>query len=292
LPDAAFQIDYLFADWRWHPPVALGERLKAAVLLVFTFSFKPHYTFGDDRPLFGSLFTLSLGLLPLLPRARRLWFGAYVGAGALFAWAFTFWVDRNLQTFAPLLAAVTAAILIRAWSLGWVARVGVAALVGTQLVWGGDLYFSGSERIADALSLIKSGIDGKSKDRFHGYRRDFVALGGALPKDATVLLHNKFVMLGIDRRVLLDAEGFQGLIDYRSFTTPRDMYERLRAVGVTHVAWRGSEAGASLQADVIYHLFTAFYAGKPRKFGSLGACPHAPRAATGSSAARSAEPRP
>jgi len=34
IPDAALFMDYLFADWRFHPPATLGERLKAALQMV------------------------------------------------------------------------------------------------------------------------------------------------------------------------------------------------------------------------------------------------------------------
>lgn len=270
VPDAQLQMDYLFADWRWHPPTDLFERVRAAAEMVFTFSFVPHYTFVGNVPLFGSLFTLSLPLIFFIGRARRLWLGAAVGTGALLVWAMTFWVDRNLQTFLPLLVAVTAATLVRLWELGSLARVGVSALVALQVVWGADYYFSGSDRIANAMSLIRSGMEGRAENRFSGYRQAYIALGDSLPEEAVVLLHAQHVMLGINRPVLLDVIGFQGLVDYRTFRSPRDIHQRYRQLGVTHVVWSpGLGPSASKQEDVLFALYSTQHLAGPAAFGGF-----------------------
>lgn len=256
LPDAQKQFDYLVADYNYLPPRVLSQRVGKALEMMFTFSFKPHYTWTHDQPTFGSLLTLLLPGLLFIGRARKLWLGMAVCMGALFMWAMTMWVDRNLQTFMPLMAAVVAALLFRVWQVGALARVGVSALVFLQVVWAGDWYFSGNERIANAMTLIRSSIEGHARKRFKGYRSDYVAIGKALPHDAVVLLHGQHSMLGIDRPVLLDLAGFQGAIDYRTLRTPRDLYDRLRQLGVSHVIWApGTDPGAYRQEDVVFDLF-------------------------------------
>jgi hypothetical protein len=269
--DAALQMDNLFVDWRWHPPHALGARAWAALKLVFTFSFEPHYSFIENLPMFGSLFTLGLALLPLIPpRAGRLWWGSAVGLGALFTWAFTFWVDRNLQIFMPLLAAVTAAVVIRAAELGRLARVGLALMLTVQLAWAVPLYFSGRDRITGAVSLLSDAVRGGARTHLRTYRQEYIALGESLPKNAVVMLHNWHGMLGIDRRVLLDWIGFEGIIDYRTFRTPRDLYDRLRALGVTHVVFvPGQHPTASKQEQAIFDTFATLYGTASRQFGGL-----------------------
>src|SRR5262249_51609932 len=155
--DAQKQIDYLFADARFHPPKLFSKRLRMALEMVFTFSFTPHYAlWTGGRPTFGSLPTLLLPALSFIGRARKLCVGMGVCLGALFVWAMTFWIDRNLQTFMPLMAAVVGALIFRVWRVGVLARIGVAALVALQIVWAGDWYFSGSDRIANAMTLIRS----------------------------------------------------------------------------------------------------------------------------------------
>jgi len=269
VPDAALHMAVLTADWQYLPPPGLLERVAAALRISFTFSFDPHYWFGSDVPTFGSLFTLLLPLLLVLGRAPRLWLAAGVGFAAVFAWAATYWLDRHLQTFLPLLAATTGALLVRGFELGRLARLGLAALVGVQLLWGAGLAFSGADRMASALALIRSGAEGEAARRYASFRSEYVALGRALPEDAVLMLHTHHVMLGIDRPVLLDWAGFQGLIDYRPLRSAREVHERLRELGVTHVAWvPGGTPAPSKQADV---LFAALLAGREERSRSFGA---------------------
>lgn len=270
LHDAQKQFDFLLADFNYHPPKILSQRLRKAFEMMFTFSFKPHYTWTNDRPTFGSMLTLLLPALPFVGRARKLWLGMAVCMGALFTWAMTMWVDRNLQTFMPLMAAVVGALLFRAWQVGALARVGVAALVALQVVWAGDWYFSGSDRVANAFTLIRSSMEGHTRKRFKGYRSDYVAIGKALPHDAVVLLHGQHSMLGIDRPVFLDLAGFQGAIDYRTLRTPRDVYDRFRELGVSHVIWApGANPAAYRQEDVVFGLFAHSLLPDASSYGGL-----------------------
>lgn len=284
VPDAALLVNTLFADWRHRAPSALSSRLLEALKLLFTFSFDPHYSFIGPRPYFGSLFTVFLALLPFIQRARRLWIGAFVGCGAIFFWAMNYWVDRNLQTFLPILVATTAAIIVRAWAIGRLVRMGIAALVGLQLVWGVDLMFSGQDRFAAGVSMIRSGFDGRAKNRYDEFRRDYIRLGESLPQDALVVMHNSHNTLGINRRILLDWIGFQGAIDYRSMRTPRDVYDQFRALGVTHVVYLlGNHGAASKQEDVLFSAFAHLYGGPKQSFGGLQvfAMPTTPPPVTG-----------
>ncbi len=255
-PDGALLMKYLFADWRWHPPVEIGERIKEAGKMAFTFSLQPHYSFAKDLPVFGSLFTLSLPLLITQSARRRVWLLAAVGFGAVLTWALTFWVDRNLQTFLPVLAASAAATLVGAWNTGRAARVGVSLLIGAQAVWGADLMFSGADRIQSAIALIRSGQEKRASGRYDGYRGPYVQLAASLPKDAVVLLHQAHISLGLNRKVLLDWIGFQGVVDYRALRTPRDIYDRFVALGVTHIVAPYVRHNAPTKQEQV--LFAAF----------------------------------
>ena len=274
LADAQLQMDTLFADWQYHPPPGLLERRAEAFRLSFTFSFDPHYWFTYDVPTFGSLFTLLLPLLLVLGRAPRLWLAAGVAWGGVFAWASTYWLDRNLQTFMPLLAATTGALLVRGFELGSLARVGLSALVGLQVLWSADYCFSGSDRIGSALALIQSGANGEARQRYTSFRKEYVDLGRALPEDAVLMLHTHHVMLGIDRPVLLDWAGFQGLIDYRPLRSAREVDQRLRSLGVTHVVCvPGGTPAPTKQADVLFAALVAERADETRSFGALRLLP-------------------
>ncbi len=271
--DAAFQVRNVLADWNWHPPPELGQRIKSASEMMFTFSFLPHYSFVNYMPVFGSTFTLALPLLIPIGRAWRVWLGAAIVLCTLFMWAMSYWVDRNLQTFLPVMVAVTAAILVRAWQLGWFARAGVALLVAVQLAWAVPWYFEGSGRMMGAISLLKSSTEGHAREILRGHRSQYVALGKSLPANAVVMVHNQHVMLGIDRPVILDWMGFQTIIDYRLFKTPRDLYDRLRQIGVTHVAWTQGGEAATMQAEIIFDVFAHVYGRDRQQFSELTVFP-------------------
>jgi hypothetical protein len=269
-PDAPRLVRYLLTDWHTHPPRDLIQRFEQAARLVFTFSFEPHYSFIGDRPNFGSLFTLLLPFVPILPAARRLWFGYLVGIGSLAGWTLGFLVDRNLQAILPILVAVTAAVVVRVWRVGGLARLGLAPLVVLQVVWGADFMLSGNDRLQAGVALIKSGFDARASERFAGYRRGYRDVGHSLPRDALVVLHESHVSLGINRRILLDLAGFQGLIDYRVFRSPRDMYDRFAELGVTHLLVpAGSHTASSKQEDVIFDTFAGFYATRTADVGGF-----------------------
>lgn len=277
IADAGLRVRNVIADWNWHPPEALGERLsKAFEMAFYSFSFVPHYSFVNNLPVFGSTFTLLLPVLVVLKNAGRIRVGALICLGALMLWAFSYWVDRNLQTFLPLLVAVTGAIILRTWELGWLARAGLTALLTVQVAWATPLYFSGSDRLNGAISLIRAGMEGRARQHLAGYRSQYIALGKSLPKNAVVMLHNQHVMLGINRPVILDWTGFQTIIDYRLLKTPRDLYDRLREIGVTHVVVPPSGPAATLQDDVIFETFAHRYGQGRQHFGELSVFPMPP----------------
>jgi hypothetical protein len=265
-PDAA---SHPLADPNWRAPGPLGARLGSALRLTFTFAFTPHYSFVNNLPVFGPLFTLSLLLLPVVKAGRRLWLGAAIAVGAVFIWAATYRVDRNLQIIMPLLAAVTGAVLWKAWQLGQPVRAAVAALVAVQVLWSGDLMFSGKDRIQGSLALITSGFDGRAATRYASYRSEVRDLSAALPPDAVVVLHTMHGSLGLDRRVLLDWMGFQSLIDYRTMQRSRDLHDRFRALGVTHVVV-GASGGAPPSTRQEELVFSAFLARHARLVGTFG----------------------
>jgi hypothetical protein len=270
MPGVIQMLDYLFVDWHWHPPRQLAERIWQALRLTVMFSFEPHYSFIGNRPNFGSLFTLTLPFIPFVPIRRRLIPAAAVAMGALFAWAFSYWVDRNLQTFLPVMVAITGATIAAVWGMGLPAKLGVGILIALQLVWGVDFYFSGSDRLQAGVALIKSGFDGNSNKRFDEYRRSYRELGQAIPINGLAILHNSHISLGINRRVLLDWIGFQGLIDYRGFKTPREAYDRFAQLGVTHlIVQPGSRAAASKQEEVIFDTLVGLYAKRTANIGGF-----------------------
>lgn len=268
VPNAPTLVREILMDWSWKPQGTLPVRLKEALELLFTFAFRPHYSFTNGVPVFGFAFTLTLPFLLTIPfrEARRLWLATFLSLGALFCWANTVRVDRNLQTFLPLLVVTTVAILVRAWRTGLLARIGVAVLVISQLTWAGDTWFGGG--IGSGIALIRSGADGHAETRFAGVSADYVALNRVLPKEAVVLLHHWHLSLGINRPIFTDWVGFQGSIDYHAFSNERQYYDRLRQLGITHVVHiPGEQASPSRQEDVIFNSLTLRYGGAKQRAG-------------------------
>lgn len=261
-PDGILGINYIFTDTNWVPKGSLAERAVHAVRLFFTFSFDPHYSFSNNIPSFGSLFTLLLPGVILLRRRKGYWLPLFIGSSAIFIWAVTFNVDRNLQTFMPILVASTGALIVGLWRLGWLARLGLIPLVGMQLVWGGDAFFySNHPNVKASIDLIRSGADRRAKQRMDGYRWDYVAISKALPKDAKVVLHTSHLSLGIDRDVFQDWAGYQGLISYHTARTPRELHDYFKKLGMTHLLEASPARPASTrQEEVLFDTYVDRYA--------------------------------
>ena len=267
VPQASFLFEWLFKDYRWRPHGTLIQNLIEAVKLCYTFSFDPHYSFTKNVPNTGSLFTLTLPLILFLRAPRRLWLGAFAGFGCLFMWAMTFRVDRHLQTIMPLLMATTGAVLVRTWEMGWAARAGLLPLVGLQLVWGGDaMVYSSHSRVKGAIDMIRSGYDGGRDNRFN-FRADFREIGKYLPPNARLLMHTYRPNLGIEREVLMDWAGQQGLFSYEPLRSPRDVHAMWRAQGLTHLLHLPSRESPSRQEDVLFHDYLVHYTTIHKRFG-------------------------
>ncbi len=270
VPNAVVLVNNILVDAGCVPKGSFFARLWHAIGLFFTFSFRPHYSFSKDVPVFGSLFTLLLPCLLLVSARRAIALTAFIATGALLAWGMTYNVDRNLQTFMPIMVCVTGALLVKLWRLGWLARLGLVPLVALQLVWGADAPFYGIQhQLNSAMDLIRSTFEGRAKSRFDGYRSNFVAVRRALPSDSKVLLHGSHVSLGIDRDTLQDIVGFQGLISYHEVRTPRELFDYFRSLGITHMARTQVVWDSSRQEQILYDLFLSRYAVSVGDFGGI-----------------------
>ncbi len=257
----------LLSDWPYDPmaqATAKGDfltQLVSALRLMFTFAFEPQYTFGAGLPSFGFLFSLMIPIALIHAKNRRMLTALLLAQGSVFLWALVYRVDRNLQLLLPWLVVVTASATILSWRTGRLARVGVSLLLLTQVAWGTPfLVGGGGERIKSFMDHVKRSLSRAEGDPYDSFRRPYRELGEALPKDAVVLLHTAHLHLGIDRTVLQDWAGWQYLIDYRAMRTPRDVFERYRRVGVTHMVWNRYDFPSSKQEDVLFFLFTRRYA--------------------------------
>ncbi|MBN2574250.1 MAG: hypothetical protein JXP73_06775 [Deltaproteobacteria bacterium] len=263
IPDAAALVDTAAIGVDQHCPTGATRwaRVKKGLRLAFTFAFEPHYSFKGDRPSFGFLFTLLSPLVLVLPNTRRLKLGALACIGAVFAWAMTRQIDRNLQIVLPALVAVTVGTMARIWSLGRAARAALCLLVLLQVAWNAQYLY---EPIQPLLERARLGALGRVDAYDLQARREMTR---RLPEDAVVLMHYQHVTLGLDRRVLHDTGGFQGLIDQRPLHTARALYERWREIGITHVVWNWREHSASPQEQIAFAVFASLDAVRMGTFG-------------------------
>ena len=232
----------------------LFERIVETLKALVTFSFVPHNwgSFHGDTPVFGSLFTLTA---PMLLYFRRTWklglFAIAIHIG-IAVWFITTHQDRFLQALLPWMAASTAAILVLAWREGRWIRVGVAALVAAQFVWGADVYFFRTHAmIGDAplkalIEFVGAGHRKEYQSRFHVHD-EMRKIGQAMPTGAKVLVHNSRDRLGLGVAAVTDESGWQGAIEYLDLSAPRAVGQMWRELGITHVLWRTEHSDMSPQ---------------------------------------------
>jgi len=259
-PGSAALASSHLADVGLRAPGTVTERIASSLELMLTYSIEPQFSFAGKLPLSGSLFALSLPIVLSQAKNRRLLLGFLLAQSTLFLWAMTYRVERNLQLLIPWLAAATAAALAGAWHSGWLVRSALIPLVLLQVGWGAKYMVAGGlDRTKSAQHLLGRDLE-ESAAPFAGYRTEFRALGAALPSDSLVLLHTAHLQLGIDRAILSDWAGWQYLIDYRPMRTARDVYERYRALGVTHLVWNNYDFPGMKQQDVLFVTFTRRHA--------------------------------
>jgi hypothetical protein len=269
-PNSAYYFDNYTTDPNYWIRGNALDKLSNAVRLLFTFSFKTHYSFAHDVPSFGSLFTLLTPAVLLVPKRLRLMPAVLIAVGAVLVWGYVYFVDRNLQTFMPVLVCVTGALIVELWRMGGAVRLGLIPLLAFQIIWGGDApFYTGRDRIRSSMDLIGSGYDGQAAHRFDRYRSIFVAIHKALPKHARVLLHTFHVSLGINRDVMLDWANYQGLITYANIHTPRELFDYYHSLGITHLLYELPmlSFAPSKQEEVVWNALVTGYATPVGQFG-------------------------
>ncbi|NUP10437.1 MAG: hypothetical protein HOW73_30675 [Polyangiaceae bacterium] len=276
----------LFDDWRasdadrWIPKGTTTEKLKQTFEALATFSFEPHdySNFHGKVPVFGSLFTLSVILLPFVKGARRTWSLVAATNLGVFIWFWTMHQDRYLQLLVPWMAAVTAATIALAWRSGWVGRVASMSLVGFQMVWGGDAYLIPAHAmtkkapVTTTNELLAGGYKKQYEQRFKSAGNLFtIGASKDLPADARILLHENNPRLGLWRPVVADIAGWQFALRYELFESPAALDDALRKLKVTHIVSRVKKSRGvdCLGADLRFLDYLQHDARHDRRFGEL-----------------------
>jgi hypothetical protein len=248
-------------------PDGIWEGIKAA----FTFAFLPNdwAVFHRDWPVFGFLFTLSLPCLLFLRGARRIWWLYAGGLSAVFIWYMSNHYDRYLQAILPWMAAATGGTFVLIWQSGKWARWALLPLIALQCIWGGDIPFFRTHNLIRDSSInyssqfLASGFEGTAH-RLRVYE-PLGSIGESLPKQATVLIHDYYRPLGLDRNWVTDR--MQNRISYGTLLSPRAIHQELRDLGVTHVFWNAaSERRDSLAGDLAFLRYVSQYTEDWKRF--------------------------
>ncbi|WP_433930695.1 hypothetical protein AB3662_42020 [Sorangium cellulosum] len=274
-PQHARSAEFMEKAYPNKPYLPKGKGLERQLIAVgnfFSFSFSPHYSFTRYVPSMGSLFTLLLPTLLVIRGRRRPALAAWAAFAGIWVWGNTYTADRYLQGLLAVPIAATAAMLVRTWQLGTIARLGLVPLVVFQIVWSGDVpFYSGPDRLERALSLIRSTYEKKWTDaqRFK-FRENHRAITQATPPDARILARNYRTTLGIERDIVFDIQAWQSLIFYEPVRGPRELYEHYRSVGITHILYPPNQRPPdTLQAAVLFNELVHRHATEKRRFGSL-----------------------
>ncbi|MES1208787.1 MAG: hypothetical protein ABUS79_22855, partial [Pseudomonadota bacterium] len=271
-PESPASFD-IFAGFSAFPAPGLRGILDALGSM-FTFSFIPNdwSVFHGDVPIFGSLFTLLFATLPFVRAPCRLWM-AYLGCmAAIFVWYLVNHRDRYLQAWLPVMVACTAAALSLLWNQReQVVRFAVAALVGAQILWAGDVPFIPAQnlvhdsQIRAVSNFLASGFL-HTPDRLRVYD-DEGMVGQALPDGAILLVHETQLQLGFSAELVDDQ--WQGRLSYGLLGSPAAIHHELLATRATHAVWEHSEASGwnSLGSDLAFYGYILNYGLDQRRFG-------------------------
>ena len=267
----------------WQPQGSWIDKALATARALFTFSFEPHDwpTYHGAVPVFGSLFTVLSLLTPFLRGVRRINHLTLSTLSGVALWFLTSHQDRYLQCLLPWMVAVSAAVLVTAARQLAHLRWPLAALLGVQMAWGADVYFIPAKDnsyendrpspIKAAIDLASSGYRHEYASRLHRFFSPWEEIGNSLPASAKVLVHERYLHLGLGRQAVSDIPGWQSGISYAQWGTPSAIYDALRAWGVTHVVWETgrSHESDSAAGDLAFLGFVRSSSVAPARFGAF-----------------------
>src|SRR5262249_46614643 len=122
--------------------------------------------------------------------------------------------------------------------------------------------------IKAAVDLLSSSYRSDYTKRLHPFDT-WEAIGRAVPPDAKVLLHERYLHLGLGRMAVSDLPGWQGGISYEDLLTSGAIAAKLRQFGVTHVVWETetSHESDSFIGDLAFFRFVTQWTESPREIG-------------------------
>lgn len=240
--------------------------------------------FTNGLPVFGSLFAISLVLLPFLRGAKRLWALVLAIHAGIAIWFVLAHQMRYLLILVPLMAAACAVLAVEAWSWrSWLVRAAIVGAVAVQLIGAGDAPFAPTHRtngrqspLGKAVSFLGRGIAEDNDARFKLWK-ELEEVGALVPRNARLLIHGSHATLGMNRVVLTDAIGIQYGLNYAELGSLSAIHRKLMALGVTHVASVDSVSDSNSSAGELLfrtYLHTVSVEQKSAHGWLVGEVPH------------------
>lgn len=258
---AAYRFENEYSDVQMWAPQHTWRGFASSMEALYSFSFAPNDwdKFHGDRPVFGSLMTILIPVILWLRSSSRVWW--FVGwiHGAIFIWYWVHHQDRYLQAILPLMAAVTASILVLIFrQLRSPVKASVCLLVLVQLAAAADVYFLPTHSMAG--SAVRRVVENIGFGHIKKYDERFVieprwtAVGNALPDDAKVLLHDAQSSLGTAHEAVRDAALWQYGLIYSEAKHPAEIHAWLTRMGVTHIVVSATKStgGDRLAGDLLF----------------------------------------
>ena len=106
------------------------------------------------------------------------------------------------------------------------------------------------------IDLLSAGYRHEYDKRFETMQH-WVNMHAHLPRGARVLLHDNHTHLGLAAETVSDWGGWQFGISYGRHRTPRQVYDLLRGMGVTHISWDRTQSNGwdSIAGDIMFFEF-------------------------------------
>lgn len=254
-------IDITVAEKAWVPKGTTKEKLVETAKATARFGFEAHDwdTFHGNRPVFGSLFLVAVGLLPFAFRRRGVlslalatWLGVPI-------WYWTQHQDRYLQALVPWASVVVVVVFAGVWRKHLLARPVLGALVAFQLLHTSDIWTLPAHGVLHAAPIqgVTALIASSRPEAPEELIEQHLTISRArrlLPATAKVLIHDQHLHLGLGRPAVRDHITKQGAIHWAALGNTKAAAELLGRLGVTHLYWLTTPTGwSAIGDDVVFY---------------------------------------
>jgi hypothetical protein len=143
-------------------------------------------------------------------------------------------------------------------------------LVGTQIVWGGDVYFLYRNQLPALVRLMEASRHEEKLETRIETQGDYEKIGKFMPADSRLLMHEVHPHLGVRVPSHHDFQTWQFGLSYGLMKSPREVWETFRRMKITHVFWREhkSRGWDTVAGEIMFFEVAMRHTMNRRQFGS------------------------